>query len=127
MSSGFSGWRAMLLAFLCLGVSQGVHAEEPQKHPASLEEVGKQYDELSSSYRESLKTKKSEVEDAMKSKEEALITETHEEKRVALVNDLRSLRDEREDLNDKIRVINAGEVVKLSNKKDKVIAFLTNQ
>ncbi len=71
--------------------------------------------------------KKDFIYSEIKQTEASLVAEEDKEKRKNLIDHLKDLQNQHDELSDKIRVINAGEVVKLSNTKDKVVAFLTHQ
>lgn len=51
--------------------------------------------------------------------------ESDKDVREDLLERLRDLESDREDLNDELRVINAGRIVEISNAKNKVVAMLT--
>ncbi len=111
-----------LILILPLGLAYNPVVDDPK-----LEELGKSCKAITSEHRAALKEKKDFVYSEIIQTEASLVAEDVKEKRMALVDRLKDLQNQHNDLSDRIRVINAGEVVKLSNTKDKVVAFLTHQ
>lgn len=102
-------------------------AYDPKVGDPKLEELGKNCKTITSEYRSALKEKKDFVDSEMQQTEDSLAAEEDKEKRKKLVEWLRDLKNQHDELSDRLREINAGEVVKFSNTKDRVIAFLTHQ
>lgn len=94
---------------------------------AKMEELAANYKSSTAIYKSALEKQKNAVGEQIRKTENSIVTEPDEQKRRVLVDHWGDLKNRLNDLNDKIRIINAGEVVKLSNAKDKLLAFLTYQ
>ena len=115
-----------IIFFLVLILPPGL-AYNPEVDDPKLEELGKNCKAITSEYKTALTAKKDFVKSEMKRIEDSLVAEDDKEKRKELVERLRDLKNQYDKFKDKLQVINAGEVVKLSNKTNKVVAFLTKQ
>lgn len=102
-------------------------AYDPAVDDPKLEELSKNFKAITSEYRDALKVKRDFIREEIKLKEDSIASQGNEVARKEMVVQLRDLKNQYDELSDEIRAINAGEVVKLSNTKDKVIAFLTQQ
>jgi hypothetical protein len=92
-----------------------------------LARLGEVWDKARKEYREALKQKREEVLRRIEDMEEAVQAEEVEEKRRDGVEALRKLFTELDELDDGIREINAGDVVKFSNGRDKFVKLITGQ
>lgn len=110
-----------------LGLQGFALAEEPVSKAPDLELLGKSWKESRNNYRDALEEKRGSIETELQQKENLLVEEGDAHERKTILDTLRSLRSERDDLNDKIRAINAGDVVKFANGRDKIISTLTGQ
>lgn len=111
-----------LLLTLPLGLAYNPSADDPR-----LEELDKNSKAITSEYKAILESKKNFIDDEMERTEDSLVAEDDKEKRKKLVDHLRDLKKQHDELSDKLRMINASEVVKLSNTKNKIVALLTHQ
>lgn len=78
-------------------------------------------------YREALKIEKDHIAGKIKAVEFAMDEEADKQGRKRMMAEMKRLIKEHEEVNDNIRVISAGDVVQLSNTKNKIVAFLTHQ
>ena len=129
VNHGFFFTLFFLFLILPLGLAYDPAVDDPK-----LEELGKSCKAVTSEYKDALKVKKNFIADEIKQTEESLVAENDKAIRQKLMDLLRNQRIQRDEVSDKIRVISAGQVVKLSNSvkkmsgtKDKVIAFLSHQ
>ncbi len=122
--------KKILLALLILfaGLQGFAAAEEPAVSNApDLAALKKSWEESRSNYRNALKGVRDGVQKEIDLKENALEKEGNGGTRKTILDALRSLRSERDDLNSKIREINASDVVKFATGRDKILAALTGQ
>ncbi len=118
--------KQLIFAGLCLALhTPPCLAYTPETDSPKLEELAAHYKESTSIYKSALEEKRNYVDAQIRQTQDSLIMETDEQKRRVLVDNWEDLKNQLNDLSDKIRIINAGEVVKLSNTKDKLVAFLT--
>lgn len=118
--------KQLIFAGLCLALhTHPCLAYNPETDSPKLEELAAHYKESTSIYKSALEKKKDYVEEQIRNTKEAIVTEADTQKRRELADLWENLTNQLNDLSDKIRIINAGEVVKLSNTKDKLVAFLT--
>ena len=92
-----------------------------------VEEASKQWEKAQTEYRDALKEKRESLDKEIDRLEKLIENQDDKAERKKLLEELNSRLQEREFLRDELDIINAGEVVKLSNAKNKVIAFLTKQ
>ncbi len=92
-----------------------------------LEAVHQTWITATGQYRDALKAKKDSVAKEIKVLEDSISLEKNRDERKKLMAEMKKRSAEEEDLSDRLRVISAGEVVQLSNTKDKIIAFFTHQ
>lgn len=102
-------------------------AYDAETDTPKLETLEANVDEFTAIYKSALEKKRDYVDEQISQTRDALVTETDAQKRRDYADHWDDLRNQSDELSDKIRVINAGEVVKLSNTKDRVVAFLTHQ
>ncbi len=114
----------LLLTVILLSLHSPVPAAEPA---LDLEALKKSWEESRNSYRDALEEKRALLETTLREKEKMLEEEQNAPTRKIILDDLRNLRTERDEMNDKIRAINAGDVVKLANGRDKIVSTLTGQ
>lgn len=107
--------------------SSSAESEEPLSNDDDLDRLGKIYDKARQEYRDALKAHRKQVDRRMEQIEEAVEEEDSEDVRKDQIEEIRHLRALREELNDSIRVINAGDVVKFSNTKNKIVKMITRQ
>ncbi len=117
----------ILVTVVLLGLQGFVLAAEPVSKTPDLELLGKYWEESRNKYRDALEEKRGSIETALQQKESLLVEEGDAHERKTILDTLHSMRSERDDLNDKIRAINAGDVVKFANGRDKIISTLTGQ
>lgn len=117
-----------VLVLIGLWFMPAAAAEEVK--PSAEQKLKILYDKFSDAreeYREALKAYLRDVAKERKSLLEILPKEQSETARKEMLSRIEWLGDQELELNDKLRVISAGEVVELSNKKDKIVSFLTHQ
>ena len=120
---------SLWLLSLELSLLPAVFAETAKHVPddQTLGSLQRDWEMATTQYREALKAKKNAVSKEIKRTQNAIEGEKDQNERQKIMEKMKSLTKEHEELSDKIRVISAGEVVRLSNTKDKVVAFLTHQ
>ncbi len=92
-----------------------------------VEQASKQWEKAQADYRDALKEKREFLDKEINRLEKLIEDQDDKIERKKLLDNLNDRLQEREFLRDELDIINAGEVVKLSNAKNKVIAFLTKQ
>ncbi len=92
-----------------------------------LQSLEKSWQESRNKYRDALKEKRDSIQKEIEQKEGALEKEGDGHERKTLLDAVRGLRSERENVNNKIREINATDVVKFATGRDKILSTLTGQ
>lgn len=102
-------------------------AQAADPNDKKVEKASKQWEKAQTDYRDALKEKRNYLDKEIDRLENLIENQDDKIERKKLISDLNNRLEEREFLRDELDIINAGEVVKLSNAKNKVIAFLTKQ
>lgn len=119
--------RIVSLVILSLVFSLRVGAVEQVNPDQDLEKLGAVWEKARNEYRDGLKSKRDEVDQRIEEVEKRIPQEQAAEALEKSVNEMRDLSKEREKIEDKIREINAGDVVKFSNGRNTVLKILTKQ
>lgn len=125
-------WKILAYAGLLLALWFMPKASAEEIKPAlnqdqQLEVIHQTWMMATTQYRDALKVKRDSVSGEIKNLENSISAEKNREERKKLMAIMKKYSTEREDLSDRLRVISAGEVVQLSNTKNKIIAFFTHQ
>jgi hypothetical protein len=116
----------LLISFVFLALI-GHAADERQELDQRLEVLQKEWEKTSDAYKAALIEKRGLIEKEIEEGEKLVKKEQDKDLRKTLLKAVKDLRAERAGVNDKIRIINAGDVVRFSNGRNKVLATLTGQ
>lgn len=114
---------AILMSLHITALAEGA---SPPKNP-DLKALAKSWEESRDIYRDALKANLKALQETVKQKEILLENENDSAIRKVLLEQMRGIQAECDDLNTKIREINASDVVKFSTGRDKIFSALTGQ
>lgn len=92
-----------------------------------IETLRREWEASRDKYKEALRQKRDAMDGEIQEKEKQLEAEQNAGQRKTLLETLKHMRDERESLNENIRIINASDVVKFARGRDKIVSLLTGQ